>query len=69
MQSEHSLISQVAHPGMKVRVVQDRRRPEYEGKLGTIKGSFGSSDYPALDVLLDNGRLELFWFYQLEKVE
>jgi hypothetical protein len=58
-----------AHPGMLVRVIEDRRRPEYVGKLGIIRGSFGSPDYPALDVQLENGRLELFWFHQLEKAD
>ncbi len=69
MQLHHSLVAYEARPGMLVRVVEDERRPEYEGKLGTIKGTFGHSDYPALDVQLENGRLELFWFHQLEKAE
>ena len=69
MQLHHSLVAHEARPGMLVRVVEDERRPEYEGKLGTIKGTFGHSDYPALDVQLENGRLELFWFHQLEKAE
>jgi len=69
MQLSHSLVTQEARPGMLVRVREDRRRPEYEGKLGIIKGSFGSSDYPALDVQLENGRMELFWYHQLEKAE
>jgi hypothetical protein len=54
---------------MLVRVSEDRRRPEYEGKLGIIKASFGNPDYPALDVQLENGRMELFWYHQLEKAE
>ena len=69
MQLHHSLVAHEARPGTLVRVVEDKRRPEYEGKLGTIKGTFGHSDYPALDVQLENGRLELFWFHQLEKAE
>ena len=69
MQLHHSLVAYEARPGTLVRVVEDKRRPEYEGKLGTIKGTFGHSDYPALDVQLENGRLELFWFHQLEKAE
>jgi hypothetical protein len=54
---------------MLVRVREDSRRPEYEGKLDIIKGSFGNPDYPALDVQLENGRLGLFWYHQLEKAE
>jgi hypothetical protein len=69
MQLSNSLVAHEARPGMLVRVVEDKRRPEYEGKLGTIKGTFGNSDYPALDVQLDSGRLELFWFHQLDKAK
>jgi hypothetical protein len=69
MQFGHSLVRHEAHPGMLVRVIEDRRRPEYVGKLGIIRGSFGSPDYPALDVQLENGRLELFWFHQLDKAD
>ena len=69
MQLRHTLATHEARPGMRVRVVEDKRRPEVEGMLGTIRGSFGRSDYPALDVQLEIGRLELFWFHQLEKVE
>jgi hypothetical protein len=69
MQIHPSLVAHEARPGMLVRVVEDKRRREYEGKLGTIKGTFGNSDYPALDVQLENGRLEPFWFHQLEKAK
>jgi hypothetical protein len=69
MDLRFSLVALEARPGMLVRVAEDKRRPEFEGMLGTIKGSFGHSDYPALDVQLENGRLELFWFHQLEKAE
>jgi hypothetical protein len=37
--------------------------------LGTIRRRFGSPSHPALDVQLDDGRLELFWLHQLEKAE
>jgi hypothetical protein len=69
MDLSHSVVAHEARPGMLVRVVEDKRRPEFEGMLGTIKGSFGHSDYPALDVQLENGRLDLFWCHQLEKAE
>jgi hypothetical protein len=69
MDVRQSLAAHEARPGMVVRVVEDKRRPEFEGMLGTIEGSFGHSDYPALDVQLEDGRLELFWFHQLEKAE
>lgn len=68
MQSSHPLVAHEAHPGMMVRVFADERRPEYEGMFGTVRASFGNPDYPALDVQLEDGRLELFWFHQLERV-
>jgi hypothetical protein len=68
MELRNSLVAHEARPGTRVRVVEDERRPKYEGMFGTVKASFGNPDYPALDVRLDNGRLELFWFHQLEKV-
>ena len=61
--------SHEARPGLAVRVVKSFRHPEFEGMLGTIKDCYGDADYPALDVQLEDGRLELFWFHQLEKVE
>jgi len=67
MESRHSLVAHEAHPGVLVRVVEDRRRPEFEGMLGTIRGSYGHREHPALDVRLENGELELFWYHQLEK--
>jgi hypothetical protein len=63
------LASQDARPGMRVRVHNSYRNPQFEGMLGTIKNCFGDPEYPALDVRLDDGRLELFWIHQLERVE
>jgi hypothetical protein len=37
--------------------------------LGTIEHRFGQPKYLALDVLLDDGRLELFWAHGLERAE
>jgi hypothetical protein len=64
-----SLVSHEARPGTMVRVVEDKRRPEFEGMLGIIKGVFGHPDYLALDVQLEDGRLELFWFNQLDTAD
>ncbi len=61
--------SREAQPGTAVRVLRSDRKPQFEGMLGTIKNRFGDAEYPALDVQLEDGRLELFWFYQLERVE
>ena len=53
------------HGPVRIRYVT--RRTEFAGMWGTIENSFGSTDHPALDVRLENGRLELFWFYQLDR--
>ena len=58
-----------AHPGTTVRIGQGTRRTEFRGMGGIIERSFGNPDYPALDVRLENGRRELFWFHQLDSVE
>jgi len=54
-------------PGMKVQVQRGIWRSEFGGMLGTVEHRWGSPDYPALDVRLDNGRLELFWFHELDE--
>ena len=54
---------------MAVRVREGTRRTEFAGMRGAIERSFGDPEYPALDVRLENGRRELFWFHQLEKAE
>ena len=42
---------------------------ELRGKEGTITGRWGSPNYVALDVLLDDGTLQLFWHHELEETE
>lgn len=61
--------SHEARPGLAVRVQTSSRKPEFEGMLGTIKNCYGDAEYLALDVQLEDGRLELFWFHQVERVE
>ena len=41
---------------------------QFGGMRGTVEHSWGHPKYPALDVRLENGRLELFWFHELDKV-
>ena len=55
-----------ARPGTAVRVREGYRRPELEGMGGTIEQCWGSPEYLALDVRLEDGRSELFWFHQLD---
>ena len=63
MQSHEALI------GVRVRVLATDRRAELRGMLGTIEHRFGHPEYLALDVQLDDGRLELFWAHGLERAE
>jgi hypothetical protein len=65
----NSLISHEALPGVRVRVSQDDWRQELRGMVGTVETCFGHEDYVALDVRLDDGHLELFWYHQLEKAD
>ena len=61
------MLSHEALPGVRVRVSQEERRPELRGMIGTVEMCYGHPKYAALDVRLDDGQLELFWHYQLEK--
>ena len=55
-----------ARIGARVRVGESRLRPEWRGLTGTISGTWGHPDYPALDVRLEDGRSRLFWHHELE---
>jgi hypothetical protein len=50
-------------------VLETDRRAELRGMYGTIEQRFGQADYVALDVRLDDGRLELFWAHGVESAE
>ena len=65
-QGDGSVQSHEARPGTAVRVREGYRKPELEGMGGTIEHCWGSPDYLALDVRLEDGRSELFWFHQLD---
>ncbi len=66
IQGDGSVQSYEARPGTAVRVREGYRKPELEGMGGTIEHCWGSPDYVALDVRLEDGRSELFWFHQLD---
>jgi hypothetical protein len=34
--------------------------------VGTVRKSYGLPEYVAVDVELEDGQLELFWFHQLD---
>jgi hypothetical protein len=60
--------SHEVRPGIVMRVHNSHRKPEFEGMLGIIKNCFGDSRHPVVDVQLEDGRQEMFWFHQVEKV-
>jgi hypothetical protein len=55
-------------PGMKVQVKEGHWKTQFVGMSGVIEQRWGHPDLPALDVRLEDGRLELFWSYELDKV-
>lgn len=63
------MTSEEARVGLRVRVCDSLMRSELRGLVGTIEARWGPRDYVALDVLLDNGRSELFWHHELEEFD
>jgi hypothetical protein len=62
------MISEGALVGMRVRVRESLTRADLRGIEGTIARRWGSPHYVALDVLLDDGRTQLFWHHKLEDI-
>ena len=58
-----------AQIGKRVRVRKDHRKAEMQGREGIIANRWGNPTYPALDVLYDEGDLQLFWYYELELID
>jgi hypothetical protein len=58
-----------ARRGTVVRVREGHWKAEFAGMLGTVQARWGNSEHAAVDVLLENGRSELFWLPNLEVVD
>jgi hypothetical protein len=58
-----------AQIGKRVRISNDHRKTDFRGQEGTIANRWGNPGYPALDVLLDEGDWQLFWYHELEQVD
>lgn len=52
---------------MTVRVKGEHWKSVYSGMRGTVERRWGHADHPALDVRLEDGRLQLFWFHELDR--
>jgi hypothetical protein len=61
------VLSEEALIGM--RVSKSLLRTDLRGLEGTIARRWGSPGFLAFDVLLENGRSELFWHHELEEIE
>jgi hypothetical protein len=63
------VLSEEAQIGKRVRVRENHRTANWRGREGTILKSWGDPTYTALDVLLDDGRSQLFWHHELEEAD
>jgi hypothetical protein len=60
--------SEEARVGKRVRVREDHRKANLRGLKGIIVERWGNPNYVALDILLDEGGWQLFWYHELEEV-
>jgi hypothetical protein len=60
--------SEEAQIGARVRVGESGLRSEWRGLTGTVRRKWGDPEYLALDVLLEDGRTQLFWHHELEEI-
>jgi len=58
-----------ARRGTVVRVREGHWKSEFAGMYGTIQRCWGNSEHAAVDVLLEDGHLELFWLPNLAVVD
>ena len=58
-----------ARRGTVVRVREGHWKTEFGGMLGTVQACWGNSEHAAVDVLMEDGRLELFWLPNLDVVD
>lgn len=61
--------SEEAQVGKRVRVGEHHPKAYLRDQRGTIVKSWGDPSYVALDVLLDGGNRDLFWYHELEEVD
>ena len=62
------MMSEAALIGARVRVGESGWRSEWHGLAGKITAQWGNPEYLAFDVLLDDGRTQLFWHHELEEI-
>jgi hypothetical protein len=62
------LNSHEARVGTLVRVLDGVKQP-WKGRIGTIERTYGHPDYLAMDVRFEDGSVELYWYYELRRME
>jgi hypothetical protein len=65
---ETRTLSEEAQVSKRVRIRQDHRSTALRGVVSTIEKRWGDPTYVALDVLIEDGRSELFWHHELEEI-
>lgn len=55
-----------ARRGTLVRVRKGHWKADFAGMVGTIQSCWGQSEHAAVDVLLEDRHIELFWLPDLE---
>ena len=60
--------SREARIGTSVGVLDGAKRPG-KGRVGTIERTYGHPDYLAVDVLFEDGSVELFWYHELRRMD
>ena len=58
-----------ARRGTVVRVREGHWKTEFAGMRGTIRECWGRSEHAAVDVLMEDGRQELFWLPNLDAAD
>jgi hypothetical protein len=67
--NEFLVRSEEVRIGARVWVVgESALRSEWRGLTGIVRAKWGNPEYLALDVLLDDGRTQLFWHHELEEI-
>jgi hypothetical protein len=51
-----------------VRVREGHWKSPFAGMRGTVQNLWGQSEYATVDVLLEDGRFELFWLPDLADI-
>ena len=57
-----------ARRGTMVRVKEGHWKRQFAGMKGTVQHLWGNLEHAAVDVLLEDGRSELFWLADLSVV-